>query len=418
MAIPSDALEPIPPAEPTPPARRVPPGRWVKENLFDGWFNSLLTMVVGLLLALVVWRALRFVFVTGRWEIVRRNLILYMVGMFPRDQLVRLWVSLGVLAATAGAFTGMNAARLRRSEELAGPARSWRGPAQTVWPWVLFGAVLLSMLRTPGPVLGALAVGVVAAAAHAGGRHVPPGVSRLSLPLVAVGAAGALWSLVGLGGIGWDRWGGLLLTLFPALGGILLSFPLGVALGLGRRSSLPAVRVVCVGYIELIRGVPLIALLFMAAFALGFFLPPGAETPTLVMRAMVALVAFTAAYVAEIVRGGLQSVPRGQIEGAMALGLSPFVTTRRIVLPQALRAVIPALVGQFISLFKDTSLVFIIGLTELLRVAEIVTSQPDFIAQGLLTESYVFASLVYWTVAYSMSKASQRLETRLGVGER
>jgi general L-amino acid transport system permease protein len=132
----------------------------------------------------------------------------------------------------------------------------------------------------------------------------------------------------------------------------------------------------------------------------------------------VALVLFTSAYVAEVVRGGLQAVPRSQTEAAMALGLSPLKTTRLIVLPQALRAVIPAMVGQFISLFKDTSLVFIIGLTELLAVSESVTKQPDFIAQGLLTETLLFAAFVYWAGSYWMSRESQRIERRLGIGER
>jgi general L-amino acid transport system permease protein len=210
----------------------------------------------------------------------------------------------------------------------------------------------------------------------------------------------------------------MLLTVFLAVGGIVLSFPLGVLLALGRRSSLPGVRAVCVAYIELVRGVPLITVLFMGAFMLGFFLPAGTATPSLETRALIALVIFTSAYVAEIVRGGLQSVPRGQLEAAQALGLSTFATTRLIVLPQALRAVIPALVGQFISLFKDTSLVAIIGLTDLLGVARLITSQPDFIAQGLIFETLLFAAFVYWVGSYSMSRESQRLERRLGVGER
>jgi general L-amino acid transport system permease protein len=220
------------------------------------------------------------------------------------------------------------------------------------------------------------------------------------------------------GGVGWGRWGGFLLTLFLAVGGIVLSFPLGVLLALGRRSSFPAVRIVCVGYIELIRGVPLITLLFMGQFILGFFLPPGVRAPDTVTRALIALVLFTAAYIAEIVRGGLQGVPRGQTEAAQAIGLSPVRMMVLIILPQALRNVIPALVGQFISLFKDTSLVVIVGLLDLLRVAQIVTQQPDFVGRGLATETLLFASFVYWVCCYTMSRSSQRLERRLGVGER
>jgi general L-amino acid transport system permease protein len=137
-----------------------------------------------------------------------------------------------------------------------------------------------------------------------------------------------------------------------------------------------------------------------------------------VTRALVAFTLFTAAYVAEIVRGGLQGVPRGQIEAAQALGLSPLKTTRLIVLPQALRAVIPGLVGQFISLFKDTSLVVIVGLTDLLGVGRTITKQPDFLAQGLIVETLIFVSFIYWAGSYWMSRESQRLETRLGVGQR
>jgi general L-amino acid transport system permease protein len=255
-------------------------------------------------------------------------------------------------------------------------------------------------------------------AARTGGRLVPRRRMRWAVTTVLLGVMAAYLVIVAFGGVEWEDWGGLLLTVFLAVAGIVISFPLGVLLALGRRSSLPAVRVVCVAYIELIRGVPLITLLFMGAFMLGFFLPPGSETPSLVTRALVALVLFTAAYVAEVVRGGLQSVPRGQIEAAQALGLSPFKTMLLIVLPQALRAVIPGLVGQFISLFKDTSLVFIIGLTELLAVSEVITSQPEFLAQGLIIETLVFAGFVYWAGSYWMSRESQRLERRLGVGER
>lgn len=204
--------------------------------------------------------------------------------------------------------------------------------------------------------------------------------------------------------------GGLSLTLYLAIAGTVLAFPLGVVLALGRRSELPVVSWLSTGYIELVRGVPLITVLFFSAFALRFVLPAGTQTPSLQTRALIAIVAFTAAYVAEIVRGGLQSVPAGQTEAALALGMSRLALLRKIVLPQALRAVVPALVGQFISLLKDTSLVAIIGLTDLLRIGQTVTSQPRFIAKGLAAESLVFVSVIYWLLAFSLSKASRRLE--------
>jgi general L-amino acid transport system permease protein len=191
-----------------------------------------------------------------------------------------------------------------------------------------------------------------------------------------------------------------------------------VLLALGRRSSFPVIRTICVGYIELIRGVPLITVLFMAFLMLGFFFPPGTINPALVTRALVAFALFTAAYIAEIVRGGLQGVPKGQVEAAQALGLSPIKMTVLIVLPQGLRNVIPALVGQFISLLKDTSLVAVLGSFDLLHIAEVVPTQSAFFGRGLQTETLLFAAFVYWVCCFTMSKSSQRLERRLGVGQR
>ena len=186
---------------------------------------------------------------------------------------------------------------------------------------------------------------------------------------------------------------------------------------LGRRSSLPALRTISVGYIEAIRGVPLVALLFMGQYVIPLFFPNTVEPPSPLARALIAIVLFEAAYVAETVRGGLQSVPRGQREAAQAIGLSPWKVTRLIVLPQALRAVIPAMVGQFISLFKDTSLLQIIGFVELLEVAENASSQPEFLGQGLHTVTFAFVALIYWAGSYTMSRESRRIEGRLGLGE-
>jgi general L-amino acid transport system permease protein len=290
--------------------------------------------------------------------------------------------------------------------------------ARRVAPLLVAVAVLLGFAQSWTATLLVAAVAAVAVGFRFLGRRVPPRRVRLATLGVLVGAVCAFLVVTAFGGVPTDDWGGLMLTVFLAVGGIVISFPLGVLLALGRRSSYPVIRYVCLTYIEIVRGVPLIAVLFMAAFALGFFLPPGTDPPSLVTRALVAFVAFTSAYIAEIVRGGLQSVPRGQIEAAQAIGLSPLRTTGLIVLPQALRAVIPGIVGQFISLFKDTSLVAVVGLTELLGVAEIVTKQRDFAGQGLIVETLLFAALVYWAGSYWMSRESQRLEARLGVGYR
>ena len=188
---------------------------------------------------------------------------------------------------------------------------------------------------------------------------------------------------------------------------------------IGRVSTLPLIRVVSIGYIEFFRGVPLYVLLLLGGIALGFFLPRGMETPGLVVRAIVVFTLFTAAYIAEIVRGGLQSLPRGQTEAAQALGLTPVKTTALIVLPQALRNVIPAIVGQFISLFKDTTLAgAAMGLLDVLGVADVATSQQAFRGQGLAPETISFVMFLFWVGCITMSRESQRLERRLGVGTR
>jgi len=415
----SPLQEPIPVPEEGPPITQLGPREWVRQNLFRTWFDTALTVLFSLILAWVLYRAGRFVFVTGRWEIIDRNLTNLLVFRFPRDELWRVWTALFILAGTFGVAAG-SAARARDravAEGRVAPAQSGLA-LRRFGPFLLLVAVLLYFAGSLSAFLLTTAVAAVALAARFAGYRVPPNRAGWGLAVGVLGLVAAFAAILGFGGVGWDRWGGLLLTVFLAVGGIAISFPIGVLLALGRRSTFPAVRVVCVGYIELIRGVPLITVLFMGAFMLGFFLPPGTETPSLETRALVALVVFTSAYVAEIVRGGLQSVPRGQIEAAYAVGLSPVRTTALIVLPQALRAVIPAMVGQFITLFKDTSLVAIIGLTELLGVSSIVTSQPDFLGQGLIFETLVFAAFVYWVGSYSMSRESQRLERRLGVGQR
>jgi general L-amino acid transport system permease protein len=210
-----------------------------------------------------------------------------------------------------------------------------------------------------------------------------------------------------------DLWSGALLTLVLAVVSIVASFPIGVLLALGRRSSLPVVRGFSILAIELVRGVPLIAILFMAQNMLPLFLPLQWDFDR-VLRAMAGMILFTAAYLAEVVRGGLQAVRREQEEAARALGLSEFLVTGLVVLPQALRAVIPAIMGQFVSIFKDTSLVSIVGLLDLLAICQSITKQREFL--GTVREVYLFAAVFYFIVSFSMSDASRRLERRLGVG--
>jgi general L-amino acid transport system permease protein len=213
-----------------------------------------------------------------------------------------------------------------------------------------------------------------------------------------------------------NLWGGLLVTLLLAIGAITLSFPLGVMLALGRRSSLPVIRIICTVFIEAIRGVPLISILFLFSLIVPLFLPTGFRIDRL-MRALIGMTFFSSAYTAENVRGGLAAIPFGQTEAAKALGHSNFQITALIVLPQALRIVIPPIVGQFISLFKDTTLASGVAVLELLAVGRsILNSDPQYI--GLQMEVYGFIAVVFWILSYMMSHASRRLEASLGVGER
>ncbi|HXR58151.1 MAG TPA: amino acid ABC transporter permease [Burkholderiales bacterium] len=204
-----------------------------------------------------------------------------------------------------------------------------------------------------------------------------------------------------------ERWGGLILTLILASFGAALAFPVAILLALGRRSRLPAVRAFCVAYIELIRGVPLISVLFMASVLLPLFLPAGVSIDKL-LRAQIALAAFAAAYLAEVVRGGLQAVPQHQSDSAAALGMGYWRATSLIVLPQALRASIPPLVNTFIGLFKDTSLVLIIGLFDLLSTIKV--SLQDAAWSGFGVEAYLFAAAVYFVFCSAMSSYSRGLE--------
>jgi general L-amino acid transport system permease protein len=467
----------IPPPEPPPPPT-AGPGDWVRRNLFRTWVDGVVTVIASLVICYVLYRLGRFVLVTGRWEIVRRNLTLFMVGRYPRDELWRIGVGLVAIALYAGVIAGY----VQRMREITGrDGRSVSLPRRVaelvarVWPLLLGVAVLLGLTETPGPTVIVVFIVVAAVIGRVAGSFA---TRRWLLPIVVLGIVGPVLLVWWLSQPSpWDDWEGMMLNLFLAVAGIGLSFPLGVLLALGRRAgrrtdspvggavvaailgvpvlivlvrrgldpgdlmtwlllalaaalafggyrigrvtTLPLVRVVSIAYIEFFRGVPLYVLLLLGGIALGFFLPRGFDSPGLVVRAIVVFTLFTAAYIAEIVRGGLQSLPRGQTEAAQALGLKPVKITALIVLPQALRNVIPALVGQFISLFKDTTLAgAAMGLLDVLNVAEVTTAQEDFRGQGLAPETISFVIFLFWVGCITMSRESQRLERRLGVGTR
>jgi general L-amino acid transport system permease protein len=221
--------------------------------------------------------------------------------------------------------------------------------------------------------------------------------------------------ILGLPAVDTSQWGGLLLTLVIAGVGMTAALPLGVLLALGRRSRLPAIQTLCVTFIEFWRGVPLITVLFMSSVMLPLFLPAGMNFDKL-LRALIGVTLFQAAYMAEVVRGGLQAIPKGQFEAASALGLGYWKTMALIVLPQALKLVIPGIVNTFIALFKDTSLVLIIGLFDLMNIVHNATTNPAWL--GFSTEGYVFAAAVYWLFCFGMSRYSQSLEKRLHTGHK
>jgi general L-amino acid transport system permease protein len=220
----------------------------------------------------------------------------------------------------------------------------------------------------------------------------------------------------GLARVPTDLWGGLPLTIMLATFGIAFAFPLAVLVGLGRRSRLPAIRSLCVVYVELIRGVPLISVLFMASFLFPLFLPVG-HSPDVLLRVLVGITLFAAAYLAEIVRGGLQAIPSGQVEAARTLGLSYWQTQRKIVLPQALALVVPGIMNSFIAIFKDTSLVTIVSLYELTGAMNLALNS-DANWRPFKIEGYIFIVVVYFAFCFSMSRYSLWIERRVSVGKK
>lgn len=223
------------------------------------------------------------------------------------------------------------------------------------------------------------------------------------------------WSLldgriIGLEHVETAKWGGLLLTILISTVGIFTSFPLGILLALGRQSKMPLIRSFCIAFIELWRGVPLITVLFMASVMLPLFFPSGFEVNKLA-RCLIGVSLFTSAYMAEVIRGGIASVSKGQLEAASALNLSYFQSMRLVVLPQAIRRVIPGIVNTFIGLFKDTSLVLIISMFDLLGMVQAASTDPDWLGYSL--EGYIFAGLIFWIFCFSMSRYSLKLEKRI-----
>lgn len=352
------------------------PMEWAHANLFSSWGNSLLT-VVGLVISVgVVWTALDWAVLsavfTGSdgsacrgpasgacWPFITHKFQLFMYGRYPDEELWR--VNLTYLLAIAG-------------------------------------LVPLMMPQVPGKLWLSL--------------YMLVGFPILAYFLLT----GAEW--LGLPNVPTEMWGGLLVTLVVACVGIAASFPLGIVLALARRSDLPLIKWVAIFFIEFVRGVPLVTVLFFASVMLPLFLPENVTFDKL-LRALIGVALFSAAYMAEVVRGGLQAIPRGQFEAADALGLGYAQKMGLIVLPQALKLVIPGIVNSFIALFKDTSLVLIIGLFDLLGIVQQgVASDAKWFSPQTAATGYVFAAFVFWLFCFGMSRYSAWLERRLNAGQR
>jgi general L-amino acid transport system permease protein len=353
-----------------PPVSEVGLLAWLKQNLFSNWYNTLLTLLCFWLLWQVVppllqWALLDADFAgTSRedctsggacWVFIKARFWQFMYGFYPVGERWRVNLAFLILI-------------------------------------VALVPLFLPRFRHKLPLVAGILVlyPIVAYCLFYGGV--------LGLPVVET-----------------PRWGGLFLTLVIAGVGIVASLPLGILFALGRRSDMPVVRAVCIAFIEIMRGVPLITVLFMASVMLPLFLPAGVNFDKL-LRALVGVALFSAAYMAEVVRGGLQAIPKGQYEAAQALGLSYWKMMGLIVLPQALRIVIPGIVNTLIGLFKDTTLVLIIGLFDLLGIVQAALTDASWI--GYATEGYVFAALGFWIFCFGMSRYSMYVERKLGAGRR
>ncbi len=346
-----------------PPVVRVGWRGWIKANLFNSWLNSLITVGLVYLLWLIIPPLLNWFFFEAVlngdpascrvahgacWAFIKEKLRFIIFGFYPYGEQWRPLVVLIILVC-ALVYTR--------------DRRNWHRRLVYIWSGVLI--VIISLM--------------------AGG-------------------------ILGLSPVSYEKWGGLPLTLFLTIIGILGAYPLGIFLALGRRSKMPVVRVCCVVYIELIRGVPLISLLFMSAVMFPLLLPQGMVVDKL-LRAQAAIILFTAAYIAEVVRGGLQAMPKGQYEAAASISLNYFQTMRKVILPQALKIVIPPTVNHFVGVVRDTSLVLMIALLDLLNTTKTALTDSKWL--GFSSEAYVFVAVIYFIICFSMAQYSRRLEREL-----
>ncbi|EKE67685.1 amino acid ABC transporter permease [Celeribacter baekdonensis] len=417
------------------PRGQVGASKWVRENLFSGWFNTILTLVslylvFNLLQALVPW-AFGGVWTADSlqdcrtilnerygnthhacWAVIneRWNQIVYGT-FFPSSEYWRTHVAfvLLILAILPVLFDAL--------------------PRKMMWITVAYPFVMVWLIwggSLWGPLSVAVGFGIAYFAASVAARYLGSGL----IALVSVVAALVWWMILGpivvsalndtvpllaLREIQSRELGGFVISVIIGVSGIALSLPLGIILALGRQSDLPLVKMICVGFIEFLRGVPLITLLFTASLLLNYFLPPDTEFD-LTLRVIVMVTLFSSAYMAEVIRGGLAALPKGQYEAADALGLDYWKAQRLVIMPQALKISIPGIVNTFIGLFKDTTLVFFIGIFDMLAAAQAIRANSAW--NGITWELYIFIGLIFWVCCFSMSRYSQWLERKLRTDHR
>jgi general L-amino acid transport system permease protein len=352
---------------------------WLRQNLFSGVFNIILTIVCVLLIVWIAPPLVKFLIIDAVWDGASR------VDCLPRPDQPEVGACWAFVKERLGFFTyGFYPVEER-----------WR--VDVFFMLLAIGVGWMAWLDAPRRDLGVIYFFVI-------------------MPVASVVLLLG-FDAIGLPPVSTAQWGGILVTVVVAAVGIVASLPLGIVLALGRRSQMPAVRLFSVIFIEFVRGVPLITVLFMASVMLPLFVPD-AWSPDKLLRALVGVALFASAYMAEVVRAGLQAIPKGQYEAAMALGLSYWQSMRLIILPQALKITIPNIVNTYIGLFKDTTLVFVVGIFDFLKTLEAARIDPQWATPVTSPTGYAFAAIFYLIFCYAMSRYARMIEARLAAGDK
>ncbi len=422
---------------------------WMRKNLFNNWRNSIITVVTTAVIGTLGFFFIKFILVDANWNLVALNQRILLIGSYPADSVWRLWVSLFLFVALAGITYGIWGGKLRpffitlgivsvifltfglgtnlqivetAVEGSSGIDRDLVRESGWAPSWLY--AFSLGFAQNFG-LNWLLTAGVLAllGTTTALSRRYSVNLKQKSVFLQSIGAIWVLFVPVVIllqTGVSINHWESIFLDILVFVVGCVFSFIIGVLLAVGRISPFFAIRRAAVIYIEVIRAAPLLVWLLLATFLKDEFGPIGEAFSNidLVFRVMIVFSFFGAAYIAEVIRGGLQSIPRGQFEAGLSIGLSAWQRYVFIILPQAIRAVIPALVGRFIALWKDTALLAALSLINTLEIAKKVLGSQTDIAEGSFFEIYIVVALIYWLVSYALSKLGANVENKFGIGEK